>query len=62
MDVMTTIPVDVILIPLKGIVLWNLFLFALRIMHAIAINWATMTFPLLMLINIQIVLTDNIYW
>ena len=42
--------------PLDGKLFCGIYVcFALRIMHAIAINWATMAFPVLMLC------LDNIY-
>ena len=54
---MIKITMDAILIPLKeNSFVAFVFVLGLRIMHSIAINWATMTYPLLML-NLQI----NIY-
>ena len=54
-DVMVATTMDVILIPLEGKQDCGICVcLALRIMHAIAINWATVTFPLLMLLTFRL--------
>ena len=54
-DVMITITIDIILILLKGNGPCGICdCLVLRIMYAIAINLATMTFPLLMLLTFRL--------